>query len=1151
MVLWYILLAGLCLIGAADDTPEVLYPMEVYAPRISGISGVKLTNSDESFVLVFSGNTDVSSYSSNMMIKYDDAIQFSSTSDYPSDRSYYGMAYSTESFYDYELENAIVFGGIGPHGVIGDFWKYYSDFDFWEQLDTSLPESSYDFAYTSYYDSTQNLTHIFVAGGINNLNEYVNNIYEFVIEDDNIHQFNDYTECTENGLAGAQLIYSSDILYLFSGYSYSEDVSYFEDLCSLDVSDTGNSWTKISTNSKLDNYIHGGSCLYNDNIFYFFGSNYGVDGIIYNDKIYKLDLSDIAKGWKDVGFTCPEDIDCARDSFGYACNDNEVTIIGGKTVSGTTNSFFTIDLASLDFIDSIDAIIESTFPKPRAFASLTQSSTKLLLFGGLNKGEIFDDIWEFDYDSNTGSGIWTPFSASGSSPEARYGHAAATQGVFTVFIGGTADGDRILSDIWLLNLITNTWTEIIPSETSPYKIPALTRTCAMLDLPKLYFIGGQGYSGSNFDLWEYDLSTNNLTRLYKTKPTDIGTHGHACQLIKEGNSSLIYTLYGMTNKMNDLYCKIRMVDITEIDKITVKVTREKPEYMTCRGNFGFSYDGQSMVIAGGEIFPNFVMNDIVWVNFTGEYGELFTDPLFEPLSSGSAVLAFADDVLAFADYVFIFSGFHDGSFSIDSDLSSSLYLAGFTGNLYCGYGFIRDDGYCEPCGEGTYKPTYDGVCLEDLQAAMHISQCVPCPSGTFFNEESKKCESCPEGTLCPVGSSVALNSKAMKLEQQSQPKNFNQPSIELSILVLGSIFGFSILVFIIIFCSSLLFKVIFSVYDVYRGEHIIPRGEKSYEEDKTKISFVGGFFTGLAIIIINFNFALFIINYVHKNQNELRSFVPMISLVQDQDYSNNHLMLEIYMYSYRDDCSNIIELESSFFNTTYAYFDEVDVGDNITACNHVIDIDYFNTLFTTGSSIKIGLKEYTSDISVTLSGKSGNPGADSSYTQIVTPTDGFVFKGNDPTVFSFSLMPAYYSNKGLFGHLSEYVGFRVSSFVAPAMGSLSSRENIYLETGFNIEVMFIMSESGMTTYRFHSIDPISLVILMLSSVPGLIGLCASFLRSYERIYYLVKRVQVGFEGASFAEQYNKLKNQVNNNNLDPENQDFTERERRDRDKEIS
>ncbi|OMJ66369.1 hypothetical protein SteCoe_36798 [Stentor coeruleus] len=654
----------------------------------------------------------------------------------------------------------------------------------------------------------------------------------------------------------------------------------------------------------------------------------------------------------------------------------------------------------------------------------------------------------------------------------------------------------------------------------------------MLDLPKLYFIGGQSYSGSNFDLWEYDLSTNNLTRLYKTKPTDIGTHGHACQLIKEGNSSLIYTLYGMTNKMNDLYCKIRMIDITETDKITVKVTKEKPDHMTCRGNFGFSYDGQSMVIVGGEVFPNFVMKDIFWITFTGEYREQYSHPLFEPLS-GSAVLAFAD-------YVFIFSGFHDGSFSIDSDLSSSLYLTGFSGNLYCGYGFYRVDGYCEPCGEGTYKPTYDGVCLEcppgtthDLKAAMHISQCVPCPSGTFFNEESKKCESCPEGTLCPVGSSVALNSTAMKLEQQSQPKNFNQPSMGWSMTILGSIFGFSILIFIIIFCSAFLFKVIFSVYDVYRGEHIIPRGETSYEEDKTKISFVGGFFTGLVMIIINFNFALFIINYVYKNEDELRSLVPMISLVQDQDYSNNHLILEIYMYSYRDDCSNIIEIESSFFNTTYAYFDEIDVGDNITACNHVIDID-FNTLFTTGSSIKIGLKEYTSDISVTLSGKSGNPGVDSSYTQIVTPTDGLVFKGNDPTIFSFSLMPAYYSYKGLFGQLSEYLGFRVSSFVAPVMGSLSSIENIYLETGFNIEVMFIMSESGMTTYRFHSIDPISLVILMLASVPGLMELCAFFVRSYERIYYLVKRVKVGYEGASVAEQYNKLKNQENNNRPEPE-----------------
>jgi hypothetical protein len=157
-----------------------------------------------------------------------------------------------------------------------------------------------------------------------------------------------------------------------------------------------------------------------------------------------------------------------------------------------------------------------------------------------------------------------------------------------------------------------------------------------------------------------------------------------------------------------------------------------------------------------------------------------------------------------------------------------------------------------------------------------------------------------------------------------------------------------------------------------------------------------------------------------------------------------------------------------------------------------------------------------------LTGKSGNPGANSSYSQTLTPTDSFVFIGLDPSIFSFNIMPAYYNYKGLFGQVSEYLGFRVSSFVSPISGSIKSLEKIYLSTGFNIKVEFIMSESGMTTYRFHQIDPISLVILMLASIPGLTGLFGAILVMIEKYYYKCKGLPVGAEGTSVREQYNKL-----------------------------
>ncbi|OMJ90095.1 hypothetical protein SteCoe_7580 [Stentor coeruleus] len=1113
--LYSIFIYSFILISKSTD----IEPFQVYSPSLCGISSIKAIDSDGiSFLLVFSGSTDIKSYSSNMMIYDYYAVQYSSTSDYPNDRSYYGMAYSTEYYDDFKLINAIVFGGLGANGVQGDFWMYFSDYDFWYELDIYLPESAYNFAYTSYYDQNQNLTRIFVVGGINNLNEYVQSANEFVIENEEINWLNDYVECTTKGLAGSQLIYSDNSLYLFSGYSYNESVFYFNGLCKLDLTDINNPWESVDLASQFGDIIHGGSCLYENSIYYFFGSTYSASGIKYSDKIYKLKLDQVDKGWEEINFKCPDGEICARDSFGYACFNNEVTIIGGKTALGVTNSMFSIEI---DKITGENQLSEIEFPNPRAFASLTQSSTKLLLFGGINKEKIFNDLWQFEYNSENKLGSWTALSTLGSSPEPRYGHAAATQGIFTIIIGGTTYDKRILSDIWLLNSLSNTWTNIIPSETSSSKIPSLTRSCAMFDLPKFYFLGGKSLSGSNFDLWEYDLSTNKLTNLIKSNTLYTGTHGHACQLIKEKNQSFIYSFYGLKNDMNDLFCGIRRINITDKNNIIVDIIKEKPDKMQCRGNFAFSYNGMSMLIIGGEVFPDFVMKDIWMINFTDTYGEKMESSLYETLSGSS--------MLAFSDQVFVFSGYHDGSFSVNSDLSSSLYLTSIKGNQNCGFGYNKTNEICEPCSESTYKPTYDGICLlcppgtsHNLQAATDISQCTPCPKGKYYDKTgTNQCINCPIDFICPAGSAEPLNISVIKSEQQSQPKNFIQPSMGYSMTILGSVFGFSILIFIMIFSSALFTKVVFSVYELYKADHIIPRGETSYKEDKTKISFFGGFFSGLAIIVIIFNFALFIVNYIYKDEDETRSLVPMVSLVQEHDYVNNHLVLEVYMYSYRDECMATPHFTSSFFNLTYAYFDEKSIGEESVACTHVIDVD-FNKLFTTGASIDLSFFSYTSDISLTISGKSGNPGAKSSYTQTLTPTDNFVFKGLDPSIFSFNIMPSYYNYKGFFGEVSESIGFRVSSFVSPISGSIKSLENIYLSAGFNIKIEFIMSESGMTTYRFHQIDPISLIILMLASVPGLIGLFRSILIAFEKFYYKCKKIPIGVEGTSAKEQYNKL-----------------------------
>ncbi|OMJ88566.1 hypothetical protein SteCoe_9426 [Stentor coeruleus] len=1103
---------------------KFIYPSEMYMPKLSGIRAVTTKHLDSISYNIFSGSIDSIKFSSNMisLSPSGNTITMSSTSKYPDDRSYYGMILIEPSKYS---SNAIVFGGIGSGGVYGDFWKYYIQEDFWRTLDINLQEPSYDFAFTAFPFAEFNVTLIYIVGGINNMNMFVASMYECLINgyeyynnvegsyegnyDGYCYYYNDYTNCTGTGLAGAQLVNSDGVLYLFSGY-YLEDLeneensyNFFLGLCTLVLFE--DNWHSISLSNPFGGYANGGSCLYNNRIFYFFGSTYNKWGMEYSEKIYVLDLTNIELGWFAWVIECPENLECARDSFGISCDDYIATIIGGKTKNGISNTYFTINM--INFEVSFKNIPEN-FPSPRAFGTLTQSATKLLLFGGKNSETIFNDVWEYSLNGNMELGTWNLLSDLGSAPEPRHGHAAATQGIYTVFVGGQTFNDLILSDIWLLNSGSKTWTEIIPSETSEKKIPILTRSCAMLDLPKLYFIGGRSYSGANFNLWEYDLSTNNLLLLYDNKK-DVGTFGHACKLIKKYRKVLIHTFYGLKNTLNELYCSIREIDITDKKNITVKIYQERSIDINCRGNFGFSHNGEIMVIAGGEIYPRYTMRD-AWFIMDNEIYEEITFYDYNSSSNTSERYYLdkplsASSIVAFSDLIVIFSGYYNGSFSVNSALSSSLYLIYFQSYFKCSAGYYKGE-RCQPCPKGTYRSFDDEECISCppgtinlIEGASHKSYCIPCDHNTFYNLTSESCQSCPKNVLCPIGSEEPLNPKDIKQKQYSQPLNFEKPTYGYSLIILGSIFGMTIFVFILLFFTTLIVKVAFSVHEFFRADHIIPVNKTSYEIDKTRISYVGGFFTGIAIILIVFNFGFLIINYIIKNEDESRSLIPLSSLLQDHNYTNNKLTIEIYMYSYRGNCLQKPEIfYNKFQNSRTKAFTESIGENNLTSCTYIIDIE-FDELFTIDAFLEISFLDYTSDITLTVSADSGNPGEKSSFTQALTSTEEHIFIGPNPSVFKFSLIPAYYNYKGYFGVPYENLGFRLGAINSPESGSLNILNNIYLFTGFKIKIEFIISEFGITTYRFQSVDPISYAITMLATAPGLISLVRFFLMCFEMI----------------------------------------------------
>lgn len=892
-------------------------------------------------------------------------------------------------------------------------------------------------------------------------------------------------DCTGIVLVGAELVYYNGMLYLFSGYNQNEDgnfvfYEYFHSLCYLDLNDES-MWVHEtrSNNTGIFELSHGGSCLIDNFIFYFFGSFLSDLGIEYSDKIYTLNLDTFE--WRENTFECPSDLDCAIDSFSIICYENNATINGGRSSVGSLNSVMQIDMYSLEvvgFYPNVD------YPTPRAFATLTQSSTKLLLFGGINKGDLFNEVWEFEFLSIETVGKWRLLPISGSAPEPRYGHAAAVQGIFTFYVGGQTYEDVILSDIWLLNTMTNTWTEYIPSGT---QIPPVTRTCLMIDLPKLYFIGGLDYSGSTFDLWEYDISTNKLVLLRKTQDYDTRIFGHACQLIKRDDEVLIYTFYGMTSAHNDLYCSINEINITDTNYITINRKNERYNF-GCRGNFGYSFDGQEMIFVGGEVYPDFTMNDLWLIEFLDDYydefyiedGENNTIVFYEKLSGSS--------VITFSDYIFVFSGYYNGSFSINSDISSSIYAIQYTGSTYCSPGYYEDFG-CKPCPEETYSPLGIDYCIpcplgtvNRLIAATHISQCIPCELGSFYNEDTYECLKCPDELLCPVGSREPLKSNIIMKDQQTQPMNYVPKSMDyIYYIIIGIFFIISILVFAM-FYKSLFIRVLLNSISLYKEDQI--KLDRSVNEEFTRnLKFIGGLISAIFICFYFLNIASLIIDYVFNNEIEIRNLIPLASLLDEQEYTNNHLTIQVYMYSYRGDCYTRSSYNSDIFNVNYDDIKEDSVGINSVLCTHSIKVD-FDELFITEAFVELDFLSYTSDIALTISADSGNPGAKSSVTQVISSNDGNVLIGSEPNIYTFSLTPAFYSQKDYFGDPKESLGFYLSSEVLPEKGSTKSIGDIFLATGFKIKVRLVMSEFGITTYRYQQVNVINFILLLLSAAPG-------------------------------------------------------------------
>ena len=196
------------------------------------------------------------------------------------------------------------------------------------------------------------------------------------------------------------------------------------------------------------------ACLYKNGIYVFGGG----DGVRALNDIWRLDVSDVNKmSWKLI-------------SGPSLADRSPATASGGR----------------------------ETVPKARGYHTANMVGSKLIIYGGSDGGECFNDVWVYDVDSHVWKTVNIPVTFR------RLSHTATIVGSYLFVIGGH-DGNEYSNDVLLLNLVTMSW-----DKRKVYGLPPSGRGYhgVVLYDSRLLMIGGFDGSEVFGDVWVLELAVH-------------------------------------------------------------------------------------------------------------------------------------------------------------------------------------------------------------------------------------------------------------------------------------------------------------------------------------------------------------------------------------------------------------------------------------------------------------------------------------------------------------------------------------------------------------------------------------------------------------------------------------------------------------------
>jgi hypothetical protein len=248
------------------------------------------------------------------------------------------------------------------------------------------------------------------------------------------------------------------------------------------------------------------------------------------------DVVPLKSAWKQL--LPPGDIPAPRYDhvLVYSETTNHLLLFGGRD-SDPLGDTWIYEVAS-SIWRQVDTVAG---PEPRfgMGAAYDSASDRALIFAGQGANGFYNDVWTFDFATET----WSRLATSGAEPAPRYGTSAVMIDGQLVISHGFANGR--FDDTFALNLKTDTWTDISPVE-RPLK-RCLHESAFDIPSGQMILFGGcsSGYGPCpQGDTWAFSAKDSTWMELKPEGPKPSPRSNPA--LIADGSGS-VWLFGGKTN----------------------------------------------------------------------------------------------------------------------------------------------------------------------------------------------------------------------------------------------------------------------------------------------------------------------------------------------------------------------------------------------------------------------------------------------------------------------------------------------------------------------------------------------------------------------------------------------------------------------------